>query len=165
MNMPICESCSATQMLCSGCLEKQRVGEITDADVRLAYAIHKNRGDLPDQQTGFEKVIAFPSLYVVFTQTPASLIGKGGRVVNKLKQELGVKKIKVISMQASLEEKISEILLPVKLLGVNTIFKPGGKEYKIRVPRSQALQLPTDLQALCAIFTQLLGARTIIAFE
>lgn len=164
MKTPVCESCIATNSLCAGCQEKLDKGVIAPSDLQLARALYKHKEELPSEERGFLKTIEFSRILLVFTDSPAALIGKGGKIVAALSKELG-KKIKVVDVNASNKDKVSEILLPARLLGINELFKKEGKEYRVRLPREDANKLPMDLVSLNKVIETVLGAKTALAFE
>lgn len=130
----------------------------------MARALYKHKEELPSQETGFLKTIEFSKILLVFTDSPAALIGKGGKIVAALSKELG-KKIKVVDVNAASKDKVSEILLPARLLGINEVFKKEGREYRVRLPREDANKLPMDLVSLNKVIETVLGAKTALAFE
>ncbi|NYZ78064.1 hypothetical protein H0N96_01535 [Candidatus Micrarchaeota archaeon] len=167
MKTPLCNACCATATLCAGCAEKLAAKELSDADVTLSRALHARTlaGEFP-ANSGFEKTITVDSgnLVIVFTDSPAALIGKSGRTVAALSKELG-KRMKIIDSNADEAEKIRELLLPAQLKGVNTLYKREGKEFKVRVARADAQRLPLEAQTLAGVLKQVLGANASISLE
>jgi len=167
MKTPLCTACSATTTLCAGCAQKLASGQISENDVKLSRALYSRvlAGELADDSE-FEKTITVEqnNLVIVFTKTPAALIGKSGRTVTALSKELG-KRMKIIDSNASETEKIRELLLPAQLKGVNTLYKREGKEYKVRVNRVDAQRLPLDVETLAGVLKQVLGANASIVLE
>ncbi|PIT85911.1 transcription elongation factor NusA [Candidatus Micrarchaeota archaeon CG10_big_fil_rev_8_21_14_0_10_59_7] len=159
MKTPICESCLATGSLCAGCEARRSSGEITEADVDVARKLYELGA-----QAGFSRAVERGALVVIFTKEPSAVIGRGGRNVSALNAALG-KKIKVVDENAEAHEKAAEILLPAKLLGINKVYKSGGEEYRVRVPKRDMPRLPANPQVLNGLLAEILGKKTELKFE
>ena len=165
MKTPVCESCIETNSLCQGCQQKLDSGELSEIDLTLSRVLYQHRADLPSgENVGFQKTMPLGDLLLVFTETPAALIGRGGKIVNALGKEVN-KKIKVIDVNSGAQEQFSEVLLPAKLLGVNQVFKGGETEYRIRVSRKDAMRLPVTLSELNTVAEKLFGKKATVVFE
>ena len=161
MKTPLCEACLATNSFCASCQRKLDAGEVTRTELAIAQALRSE--NLP-AQAGFERAVELKDAVLVFTLTPAAVIGRGGKTVKAIAKALG-KKVKIIDDAAAPHAKISEVLLPARMLGVNTVFKAGGKEFHVRVPRSEARFLPDAPLALKTLMTAFLGAPAEIVLE
>jgi len=156
---PICESCLATGSLCAGCEARRASGEITEADVAVARKLYELGA-----QAGFDRAVERGGIIVIFTKEPSAVIGRGGRNVSALNAALG-RKIKVVDGNANPHDRIAEILLPAKLLGINKVFKAGGEEYRVRIPKRDMPRLPTSLQVLNGLLAEILGKKTELKVE
>ncbi|MEM0475923.1 MAG: KH domain-containing protein [Candidatus Norongarragalinales archaeon] len=161
MKTPLCEACLATNSFCAACQRKLESGEVTQTELKIAQTL---RGENLPSQAGFERALELKDAVLVFTLSPAAVIGRKGQTVRALSKALG-KKVKVIDDAAAPHEKISEVLLPARVLGINTVFKSSGKEFHVRVPRSEARLLPDSPAALNSLLSQFLGAPANIVFE
>lgn len=161
MKTPLCEACLATNSFCSACQRKLESGEVTRTELEIAKTL---RGESLPAQAGFERALELKDAILVFTLSPAAVIGRKGQTVRNLSKALG-KKIKVIDEAAAPQAKVAETLLPARVLGVNTVFKSGGKEFHVRVPRSEARLLPDSPQALNPLLSKFLGAPATIVLE
>jgi transcription antitermination factor NusA-like protein len=161
MKTPLCESCLATNSFCAACQRKLESGEVTKTELAIARVLAQE--NLP-AQAGFERALELKDAVLVFTLSPAAVIGRKGNTVKALAKALG-KKIKVIDDAAEPHAKISEVLLPARVLGINTVFKSGGKEFHVRVPRGEARLLPDSPAALNSLLAQFLGAPASIVLE
>ena len=61
MGFPICEICAKTGVLCSGCEEKLRKGEITKLEVELSKFLYK----IGEGEIGFEKAIDTENFIII----------------------------------------------------------------------------------------------------
>jgi hypothetical protein len=143
------------------CQRKLDAGEVTKTELAIARALRTE--DLPEH-AGFERALELKDAVLVFTLTPAAIIGRSGKTVKALAHALG-KKIKVVDEAASGHDKIVEVLRPARVLGVNTVFRAGGREFHVRVPRDEARLLPDAPAALNALLAQFLGAPASIILE
>ena len=165
MQTPICGVCTQTKTLCTGCSERLRNGEITECDITVSRLLFKYKQDFALDEVKFTNSLEFPSVILVFTATPAGyLIGRKGKIVNALSKELG-KRIRVIQKTSDIHRLAEEILLPVKPLSINTLYKKNGVLYKIIISRKEAMRLPMDLQAIQTTFNKLLNIQTTIEFS
>jgi len=163
---PLCEACLATNSFCASCQRKLDAGEVSHTELEIARALLSE--NLP-AQAGFERALELKDAVLIFTLSPAAVIGRSGKTVKALAKALG-KKIKVIDEAAAPQAKINETLLPARVLGVNTVFKAGGgsaggKEFHVRVARGDARLLPDAPQALNSLLSNFLGAPAQIVLE
>ncbi len=161
MKTPVCDACLATNSFCASCQRKLDSGEVTRTELEIAKTL---RAENLSEQAGFERALELKDAVLIFTLTPAAVIGRQGKVVKAVSKALG-KKVKVIDDAASPHDKVAEILRPARMLGVNTVFKSGGKEFHIRVPREEARLLPDSPLALKTLVSQFLGAPAEIILE
>ncbi len=161
MKTPLCEACLATNSFCNSCQRKLDAGEVTHTELEIARALRSE--NLPDQ-AGFERALELKDAVLIFTLTPAAVIGRQGKTVKAIAKALG-KKVKIIDEAATANAKLAEVLLPARVLGVNTVFKSGGKEFHVRVPRGEARLLPDAPLALNSLISQFLGAPSSILLE
>jgi len=149
MKTPVCEICSVTGELCSGCQQKMDKGELGLLDVKVAELLHKHNKRFGLGEVTVSRALDLGKLLILFTETePGLLIGKAGKVVNQLSKDLGGRHVRVIHSNISFKQYAAELLLPVKPLGINIAYKSGGEEYRVRIARKELPRLPTDLESL-----------------
>lgn len=158
MEAPICAICLKSDMLCLGCEEKLRKGEITQLDVDVARAIYKlSEKYKPLEKIRFRGTMSADDLVVIFVERGdlPLLVGKGGRVSRELSQILG-KKIRVVEKTNNFKELVANLIAPASLLGINIVYSPnGGTYYKIRVDKRTAWRLPMPIVSLEALLRKL----------
>ena len=92
-------------------------------------------------------------------------IGPKGKIVKILSDRLK-KKVRVIEGDSSTKKTIEDILSPVSVLGVNTIWLPDGTlEKKVRIRRSDIRRLPTSVSTLEEVVHKLTNEKVRIVFE
>ena len=147
MALPICEICAKSGVLCSACESKLQKGKISETDVELSKILHELGQDI-----GFDHAINTENVIIVVTAKDqiGNFIGKGGDNLKILSDKLG-KQLKVIG-RGSLEETIHDFVAPVKVLGINTVFKPDGsttKRVRVRSKDKKKLRMsPEEMEKL-----------------
>ncbi|VVC04619.1 NusA-like KH domain protein [Candidatus Burarchaeum australiense] len=165
MKLPICELCASSGTLCSGCSAKLADGRLTALDVKISNLLYgmKDKYNLGDAD--FTKAIDLGRVVLVLTKGDVGkLIGREGKVVAEISQEVG-KKVRIAEMSPDVRKTIADIIMPAKLLGINEVFAMTGKLYKVRLPSSELSQIPMDLGSLGNALSSLLDAKVNIVFE
>ena len=165
MKVPVCEICAYTNNLCKPCKDRYAAGEITDADIHLSrilysMAKHKEMGEISIART----ITVNKLLLILVEDNPGILIGKAGKNIKRISQELGYS-VRVINSRKAPREMIADLLWPIPVLGVNEVFS-GGEEYvKIRLPHTYARRLPFDNDTLTKGAGRLFSKNAKIVFE
>ncbi|MBS7288005.1 MAG: KH domain-containing protein [Candidatus Freyarchaeota archaeon] len=168
MKTPICTFCLKSGVLCPRCQEKVDKGEVSDLDIKVAkhlVELEERFSSLKDVK--FVRAIKSDNLVVIVVGEGniPNLIGPKGRVIKSLSDELG-RKIRVIEESSSLKKTIEDIISPVNLLGVNTVWLPdGSNEKKVRIRQSESKKLPASTHVLEKIIYDLTGERVRFVFE
>ncbi len=102
---------------------------------------------------------------LIFTRGDVGvLIGRDGKVVSELSHRLG-KKVRIAEYTGDVKKTISDVVMPVKLIGINTIYSGGTKIQKVRLLRSEMRNLPVDIDTLEKALQSILGSKVLIQFE
>ncbi len=165
MKTPVCEADAKSGFLCPACQERLSKGEITDLDVEISRILHKYREQFSLEPVEVVKAIDCGKKLVILSDSDAGLlIGRGGKVAAVLAKELG-KPVKIIQRTNDLRKMIEELIMPVRVLGINEVFKAGEKEWRIRIKRSDAPRLPLEMKSIESVLNNLVREKTTIAFE
>ena len=165
MELPVCEICAYTNNLCKNCKDKFKSGKINEIDIelsRILYSLakHKNMDDVIVKRT-----INVDGLVVILVDSnPGILIGKQGRTIKRISQELGYK-IRVINNKKNHKDQLSDLFWPIPILGVNDVFTPNEEYIKVRLPRNYAKRLPFSLDTLHQAASRLLDKKVKVIFE
>ncbi len=152
-------------MLCSGCSAKLKDGRISQLDVEFSKLLHEFKDEYRLAEASFTRMVDLGKSAIVFTNGDAGvLIGREACVVSAFGKKLG-RHIRIAKEGGDVKQTISDIISPAKLLGINEIFSPEGKKYKVRISRNDFRALPVDLDSLKKIFASLLGAGVKVEFE
>ena len=165
MEFPICELCAKSGLLCSTCESKLSSGKITKLDIDISKLIASLSERFPLEKANVEKTIDAGSVVLLLTKGEVgALIGKQGTIVRELTNGIG-KKVRIVGRSNDMHRIVSDIISPARLLGVNTVFKPDSKVYKVRISKRDLDKLPMDLPTLQNSLNVLLEAQTTVVFE
>lgn len=165
MRLPICELCAKSGLLCPSCERQLSENRISALDVEMSKLIASMSDRYGLDAADFFKAVDTGRIILLLTKGDVGLlIGKQGCVVKNLTAELG-KKVRIVEVSGDAHKTVSDIITPARLLGINTIFKPGGKGYRVRISRRDIERLPMDLETLNRALATLLEVETTVSFE
>lgn len=153
MYVEICEDCLKNDILCEKCDEKLKNGDISELEISILRILEQSE----DEELKFIKAIGEGNLVVIVTMGSdmGKIIGKGGKNVKLISQELN-KRIRIINNKVNFEKLISDVLDPVKILGVSKVFgKNDAEKYKVRIPKSEEWKLPENIDIINNIIKEL----------
>jgi len=162
MQTPICEFCAKTDVLCEHCEKKMREGTISQFDVNFSKELYEKHGQLD-----IEYVSSFnakDALVLFFKGDVGVIVGRGGRGALELGRKFG-KRVKIINLNSDIKKVISDIIYPVNLLGLNTIFTADGEISKVRFSKRDLVKIPFDISSIEKILFKLLNKKIRIVFE
>ncbi len=163
MVLPVCDVCLKSGMLCQGCENKLKSGEITQLDLDIAKLLFK----LGEGKIGFKKTIEIGDVVIIVTEKEnvGKLIGKSGKIVRAISKKVG-KKVRVMGEGSDFKEIARDIVAPARISGINIVYGRDGEEkYKIRVMKEDSRRLPARLDVLNDIMDQLSSEKTIIVID
>ena len=99
MVLPVCDVCLKSGMLCQGCENKLKSGEITQMDLDIAKLLYK----LGEGKIGFKKTIEIGDTVIIVTdkEQVGKLIGKSGKIVREISRSIE-KKVRVVGENSDL---------------------------------------------------------------
>jgi transcription antitermination factor NusA-like protein len=165
VKLPICESCSKAEGLCPGCEERLKSGKISEIDVKVSRLLARVAPEYSLEQADFYKAIDLGKVVLVLTRGDVGLlIGKEGKVVSEISAEVG-KKVRIAEMGGNKAKTVSDIVAPVRITGINTIYRDGKEAYKVRIPRGEARHLPIDLKTLETALNRVFESQVTVEME
>lgn len=165
MKLPICELCSKTNALCSGDEQRLREGKITETDVSISRLLRQLGSTYNLESADFYKSIDLDKVVLVLTRGDVGvLIGREGKVVAEISAAVG-KKVRIAEVSGDLRKTVSDIVMPARVMGINTIFREGRKIFKVRFAKSEIKQLPVDVATLEKAMRQLFETDVSVVFE
>ncbi len=168
MKVPICSFCLKSGMYCSTCREKIERGEVSPLDLEVAKNLLELESRFPNlKDAEFRGAIETNNLIIIVVGTGdiSNFIGPKGKVVKILSDALR-KRVRVIEGTSSTKKTIEDLLSPIGVLGVNTIWLPDGTlEKKVRVKKSDSRRLPTSVSNLEDVVYKITNEKIRIVFE
>ncbi|MCC6017606.1 MAG: transcription elongation factor NusA [archaeon YNP-WB-040] len=143
MNLPICIICLRSGILCKSCQSKLDSGEIEDIDIQISKLFLELENRFPElRNSTFYKAVNADDTIIL-------LVGSGGKIPkttwNKIaltmKHKLG-KNVKIVEKTMSIRQLAEQILFPVKVKSVNTIWLPDGScENHVKISKTDTSRL------------------------
>lgn len=147
MDAPVCEKCVRSGILCPECKEKFDKEELTRLDIELAALLYKFENQELIKEPSFEKTFSVDDLVIVLTKgSVPNLIGRKGRVVRQLSKNLH-KTVRIIK-DGDIKEKMSDLVAPARLEGINIVYRKGQQATKIVVSGRDRDKLITSKETL-----------------
>ena len=163
MVLPVCDVCLKSGMLCQGCENKLKSGEITQMDLDVAKILYR----VGDGKIGFKKTIEIGDMVIIVTEKDqvGKLIGKSGKIVREISRTIG-KKVRVVGEKSDLRSLARDILAPARISGINIVYgKDGQEKYKIRIMREDSRRIPGKLDVLNGIIQELTHENTLVVVD
>ena len=165
MKSPICEICLKSDLLCPACQGKVERGEVTQTDIKILSLLHKESEKNKDlENIEIKKIVDCQDVILIICskREAAKIVGKGGFFVKKI-QDIVNKPVRIVEESGSLREFIQNIILPVPIIGLNTLYTAKGEKYKIIIPKNS--RLPLKLKTFSNLAKDVLKKDVEIDFE
>ena len=166
MQFPICQVCLKNDILCNGCADKVGSKEIKVDEIKMFRRLNellKDQRALKD--VDIKRAVGNDTLMIVTRKEDVSkLIGKDGRTVKKLSKELE-RPVKIIEESTDVKDFVKDVFSSVPVLGINVVYKPGVKMYKIRIKRTDRNKLPLSAELFASLSRSIYHIDTDIVFE
>lgn len=163
MGLPICDVCLKSGILCQGCEDKLKSGEVTELELKISKILYR----LAEGKLGFKRAIDMGDVVIIITDRDqvGKLIGKGGKIVRTISRAIG-KRVRVVGEDSDLKSIAEDVLAPARISGINIVYGKDGKEkFKIRVIKEDARRIPASLDVLNKIIKRLTGEETTIVVD
>ncbi|HIJ98429.1 TPA: hypothetical protein H1005_00605 [archaeon] len=167
MKAPICRVCVTSDILCTGCEDKLKQGNISQVDIDLARTLSKLAVQHPIlEHSEFKSTISFKEMLLVLVPKgmAGNFIGRKGTLIKEISDTLGQRRIKVVEETNNPKELVQRILYPAQLLGVNVVYSGKKQIFKVRISRADRQRIH-EKESLEKLFEKLLGSETNIIFE
>ncbi|HHW17039.1 MAG TPA: transcription elongation factor NusA [Methanothermobacter sp.] len=163
MGLPICDVCLKSGILCQGCEDKLKSGEVSELELEISKVLYR----LAEGKLGFKRAIDMGDVVIIITDRDqvGKLIGKGGKIVRTISRAIG-KRVRIVGEDSDLKSVAEDVLAPARISGINIVYGKDGKEkFKIRVIKEDARRIPASLDVLNRIIKRLTGEETTIVVD
>ncbi|MHA1916799.1 MAG: hypothetical protein ACTSUV_00585 [Candidatus Ranarchaeia archaeon] len=168
MIAPVCITCLRSGILCESCQQKLDNGDITQLDVDiLKEMITKEKSYPLLKKVEFVRTIGIKDVVLlqVNRKSIPVLTNLREEVIKPIERKLGIE-IHIVSNTRKVSRLVAEILSPIEILGVDTIFVPDGTtERKIRISKTEEDKIYSDKTTIEKILHQLTNENFRILFE
>ena len=162
----ICEVCLSSDSLCEACQNKLESGSITEKDIevsRFLFTLSDKVKSLSDVR--IVKIIDSECLIIISKiGDAAKLVGKNGFVVKALAKEFK-KPIRVLEEADTLKDFVENLISPISVRGVNTLYTTEGEVYKFRIPSNYKGRLNITPESFTDIVSDIYNCRAELVFE
>jgi len=151
--------------LCPQCAHLKKTGIISDSDVEVSRILHRINEKHNISEAHLSRTIPFDGTMLLLTRSePGMLIGKGGKVVAEISSATG-KKVRIIREGRDERRMISDLILPARLLGINTRYSDGRQSMVLRVAKADRHKLFVDALMIKSLIKDWLKKDIDIVFE
>lgn len=168
MELPFCEICLKTGMLCPGCTAKIKDGDLNDNDLEIAKELYRlSQDNKAIKDVKFNRSLNVGNMIIILVESGeiGSIIGKGGNVIRGLSKKLN-KKIRVIEESKDIKKVASDLLYPAKVYGINIVYMPDGTIIKrLRLGKEFERKLPIPIKNVKEILLLITGESVDVVFE
>ena len=167
MKTPICSICLESDLLCPGCNERLESNEITPVALDVIRFLHSLSQDLPLlEDVELKNVLTTSNAVIILTGKgdAAKVVGKKGSIVKQIAAKTE-KSVRVLEESNSVEEVVRNLLAPVQIQSINTIYKPEGTEKRIVVSKDQRKRIPLTRNGFSTIVKILTGESVNLTFS
>jgi transcription antitermination factor NusA-like protein len=146
MKTSVCQICIKSGILCRSCSDKLASGEISPSEVKVAEVLLKMSEEKRQlREVGIKKVIDSGDMTLIICGTgdAAKIIGASGQIVRKLERELH-KRVMVIEEASDMKGFVRDILKPMRIESINTVYKNGREVVKVRAPDGRGQRISSS---------------------
>ncbi len=155
-------------LICGNCQEKIEEGKITELDVKVARALASLEDLFPSiKNVTFKRVYPINEVLIVLVGKGdvRRILGSGRRVLRQLEEELNAK-VRIVEESRNPQDILRDLIRPVKILGVNTIWLPDNSfERIIRISERERENIPLSLKQLENAIYEMTSERIRIVFD
>jgi transcription antitermination factor NusA-like protein len=160
--------CVKSGILCRKCQEKIEKGQITNLDLKIIGLLTELEKQNPAlQDVTYQKAVEAENNVVILVdkRDMGKILSDGGKTVRAISDSLD-KKVKVLSYGGDDRQFLEDLLNPLSILTLNTIWIPDGTtETKVILSGREPRRMPVDLEVAKGLAKQLRNMSLRIEFE
>jgi len=161
VKIPLDYICVKTGILCPRCQRLVETGKVSREEIPIMKALIELEDDKEFKQLKelhYEKAISSKDLVVIIVKSGDADPLFLKKTAKALSESLG-KRVQIVEQSKDLKRLASELLSPVRINGVNTVWLPDGStEYIVRISRFDLKSLPSKIDVLEEILSKIIGA-------
>lgn len=165
----LCSFCVKSGILCPRCQEKLEKGRITQLDLKVIQLLSDLERKHPIlQDVTFHRAFEVGETLVIMVDRRdiGKIVGQEGNLVRTLSELVGGKRIKVMGYGGDDRRFLEELLSPLSILTINTVWLPDGStETKTILQGRTPRHMPVDLDAVKQLAKEIQGLTLRVEFE
>jgi transcription antitermination factor NusA-like protein len=166
---PLCEICLKNYpLICGNCQQKIKEGEISELDVKVARILVNLEDLFPSiKNVTFKRVFPINGVIIVLVGKGdvRRILGSSRRVLRQLEQELNAQ-VRIVEESRNPQDTLRDLIRPVKILGVNTIWLPDNSfERIVRISERERDNIPLTLKQLENAIYEMTSERIRLVFD
>jgi transcription antitermination factor NusA-like protein len=161
VKIPLDYICVKTGILCPRCQRLVDSGKVLRDEIPVMKSLIELEEDKDFKQLkeiSYVRSIVGKDLVVVIVKSGGAdtlILKKAAKALSDI---LG-KRVQIVEQTGDLKRLAAELLSPVRINGVNTVWLPDGStEYIVRISRYEVKSLPSKIEVLEEILSKMLGS-------
>jgi len=162
MDLPVCEVCAKSPILCSDCEKKLSDGVINEYDVEVSRVLYELFAD----DARLTRAIETQDYVVLLTKSEdvGSVIGEGGLNIQMISERLG-RSVRVVG-EGDFENMVKAFIAPARVKSINTVYRPRArKSVRVRIKRGDRGKLRNTLDDLGKLISSISDVDVELAFD
>ncbi len=160
--------CVKSGILCRKCQEKIEKGQITDLDLKIIRLLTELEKENPAlQDVTYHKAVEAENNVVILVdrRDMGKILSGGAKTVHAISDSVG-KKVKILSYGGDDRQFLEDLLSPLSIMTVNTIWIPDGStETKAIISGREPRRMPVDLAIVKGLAKEIRNMSLRIEFE
>lgn len=165
----LCSFCVKSGILCPKCEERLKRGRISQLDLKVIKLLSELERSYPIlQEVHFHRAAEVGETLAIMVDRRdiGKVVGLEGRIIRAVSEQAGGKKIKVLGYGGDDRQFLEELLSPLSILTINTVWLPDGStETKAILQGRTPRHMPVDLEVAKQLAKEIQGLTLRVEFE
>lgn len=156
-----------SEILCNGCQRRVDSGEVPEEAVDVLRMLHELSDSIPSlKDVNIERVMSNDDVFIMITEEgdAPKLVGRRGKIVKKI-ADMVDKPVRILDDSQDLEEVVTNLISPVDIKAINTLYTPEGESKKVIVDREDENRVPVSKKLFKDIVDDLTSVECFLSFE